>query len=308
MSKINITDEKKTTLIKIVAVLFIIAVVAILVIFLSLQISRAGKIATTVKYAPFNATVTLNDETVPNNSTQYLPPGEYDLVVETEHFDTVSKTITISEDSDLIVGELTPNSDRGNQIASERLDDFLEVEGILGKLAAEAGKQEKATYPILKYLPINNALFSISYAYDADNELQVYIAASQPYQNMAVAKLYDLDGVNPAEYNINFKDFTNPFAGTFVENTASDPVAFLSTGYARLLDDYTISAGATDGDFYYTKIDSKIGQQDNTFVSYRVLLKKSGSSWEFVTPPYPVLTKYNTPDVSVDLLNKINQQ
>lgn len=300
----NLSSRQRRVIVAIFASIIVLGVGILAFV----QISRIGKIAATVKYAPYNATVKLDGERISNNSTVYVVPGEYELVVEVEYFDTVEKKITVSEEYPYVIGEMIPNSDMGEQIARERLSEFLDVESIFGNLTAAEGAKEKEQYPILKYLPVNNALFSISYEYDKSGNLQVNIKASQTYRNTAVSKLYSFENVDPAQYNVIFKDFVNPFDGTFVKNTASDPKEFLAKGYGSVMgEDYVVRDVRNDGEYYYTTIETEIGQQDGFYASWRVLMRKSGGSWDLVTTPYPVLTKYNTPDVSTELLNKINR-
>ena len=269
---------------------------------------RMGKVPVTVKYAPFNAVVKVDGRRISNNATEYLVAGEYSVVVETEHFKTIEETVTVSKDYPYLIGLMEPSTDMGRQISIERQKDFLEVEGIYGRLAADDGAKEKEEYPILKYIPINNALFSISYAYNDDNSLQINIKASQTYRDTTVAKLYSFSGVVPTDYNVVFKDFKNPFDGTFVENDASDPLDFIKTGYKTTIgSNYLVKTGRIEGDYYYTTIQTQAGQQDGYYASWRVLLEKSDGKWKFVTTPYPILTKYNAKNVSTELLDKVNR-
>lgn len=293
---------------KIIGAIVGLVFIGVLVFAVITIIYRAGKVAVTVKYAPFSATVTLDGERISNDSISYIVAGEYDLVVENEHFKTVSEKVTISDDYPYVIGQMTATSEEGERIARERQDEFLEVEGIFGGIRTDDGNKEKQQYPILKYLPINNALYSISYEYKNDKSLQINIKTTPTYQNTAIQKLYTLKGVVPTEYNIVFKDFVNPFDGSFVKNNESDPLNFLKNGYKNVLGDrYIVQNGQSEGNYFYTTIETSVGQEDGYFWSWRVLLVRSGGKWDFVTTPYPILTQHNTPNVETEILNKVNQ-
>ena len=87
-------DQKKRVIV-VAAILFF----AFIIIYsVAMIVYRAGKIATTVKFAPYNSTITLNNSRISNNTTVWLEPGNYNLKVTFEHFETYEREITIDQD------------------------------------------------------------------------------------------------------------------------------------------------------------------------------------------------------------------
>ena len=66
-------------------------------------------------------------------------------------------------------------------------------------------------YPIMKKLPYDNFLISINYSDDSTlNSFKLSVRAYNGYRQAAITKIKKL-GYNPAEFNIEFKDYENPF-------------------------------------------------------------------------------------------------
>jgi hypothetical protein len=177
----NFTKEQR-----IIGALAVVLFVVAVVIAVTTLVSRIGKVAVVVKFAPFDTTVALNGTPVKNNATNYVLPGNYILTAEREHFEGRSENITIAEGDKYVFGKLMPSDEEGMRIATERQGEFLEIEGIMGGLADEEGAALKEKWPILKYLPVNNQFYSISYSYDA-GEPVVRVRAVDEYM-MEIAK------------------------------------------------------------------------------------------------------------------------
>ena len=104
LEKINI--KKTAAAIGIIFLLIIIYSVSVL-------ISRIGKVLVKVQYAPFAATVMIDDIRLSNNSENYIAPGKYNLVVEFENFETLEKEIEITENTLFLAGALRATNDLG---------------------------------------------------------------------------------------------------------------------------------------------------------------------------------------------------
>lgn len=170
----------------IVGVVIGVFVVVIMAAVITL-VSRMGKVEVMVKFAPFDARVSLNGTEVKNNSSSYIAPGTYTVVAEREHFETKTETVTISESNKHILGKLMASDEEGERIMEERAEDYLAVEGVMGGLANEEGAAIKEKWPILKYLPVNNQFYSISYAYDEARKPVVRVWAVDDYM-MEIAR------------------------------------------------------------------------------------------------------------------------
>jgi len=294
----NLSRNQKITLI-VVAFFFVFAIIYSVVTL----INRAGKIRTTVKYAPYSATVTLNDVPITNNSTAWLLPGEYSLKVEYNHFSSFSDTITISEDSNMIVGVLDPSDTEGEEYISKHEREFLDAEGKVGISLSRQGEKIKEKYPILNYLPINNSLYSISYQYDDNDQPVINVKADPENLDIAIEKLKLLKDVNLIDVNIVFHTPTE--FSDYNDNTEEDPANFIKTAYG-LTDKYVVNAGKYNGDYYYTSFYINDYSRALDYAHYRVILKKQKTGWTAVANPQPLFTKFNTNNIPEKILTATN--
>ncbi len=294
--------NKGQRIIAIVVILFFIFAIFYGII---INIQRNGKVNVTVKFAPYAAKVTLNDVQVSNNSTIWLEPGSYRTKVELEHFDTIERTIEITNDYKYIVGTLSASDAEGEAYAQKHEQEYADTEGIVGLALNAEGDAIKNKYPILKYLPINNRLYSISYAYTDDNVPIITVKTSPKYLDVAVQKMKVLKNVDLTAYQINFTP-ANPFA-TYDESIELEPEETIRNSFNNI-SKYYISAGQHISDNYYAAtIYTYDYSADLQYAHYRVLLKKdSDNYWHIVSSPQPLLTQQNTPDTPVDILNSVN--
>ena len=297
----NLSKKQRITALIVGSVVLIIVIYSIAVL-----ISRIGKVATKVQYAPYYATVTINDKKIDNKSTQYLEPGEYHITVTAEHFETYTNTVTISKDYHYMVGILNPSDDEGAVYQSEHAFEFTEVEGLVGLALNAEGSVRKKNYPILNYLPINNALYSISYEYDTDNVTPIISVKATPlYIDDAVAKLKTLEKVDLTSYEIVFKT-ENPFAiyNDSVKN--SNPVDCIKNSFS-IPSKYTLTEGQyINNDYYFAQFYIDDYDLDYKYSHYRILLHKENDEWQIIASPQPLLTQKNTPNVSKEILDTAN--
>lgn len=295
----NLNKKQRTSFI----IFSILAIVAI-VLFIFIFSNRIGKVKVLVQYAPYAAKITLNDTQVKNKSSIWLEPGKYHVKVEYEHFQTVERDIEISKDYKSIVGALHTSDDQGEEYINKHKQEFVEVEGLVGRALTEEGLAIKKKYPILNYLPINNRLYSISYAYTDENEPIITIKTSPEFLDDAVAKLKTLKKVDLTIYQINFTP-TNPFA-TYEEKAQSKPEDTIKSTFD--LKNYRLSEGQNIANNYYAAtIYTFDYDRELTYSHYRVLLKKSDDNkWHIVSSPQPLLTEQNTPNTAKDILNSAN--
>ena len=295
----NLPKQQRLILGAIVGIFIVVILAAVITL-----VSRLGKLEVEVKIAPFDSKVTLNGTEVKNNDSSYIAPGTYELVVEREHFETKNETITVSENNKYILGKLMPSNDIGEEIMRERNDDYLAVEGVMGRLANEEGAAIKEKWPILNYLPINNNFYSISYAYDDAGEPIINVKADVKYIDIAVQKMKGFRGVDLTNYNIVFE--TNNVFEKFTDNDETDANKFIRAGYAAVLGSRVVSKGEVSGDYYYATIYTADYSTDDVYGHFRVLIKKEGGVWKLVARPQPILTKNNTGGVSKEVLDAAN--
>lgn len=297
----NLSKKQKLIALIVSAALIILVLISVITL-----VSRAGKIATTIQYAPYSATVTVNDKKVKNKTTQYFEPGEYKITVTADHFETYTYTVTISKDYHYMVGTLTPSDDEGAVYKSNHSFEFAEVEGLVGIALNAEGAVRKKNHPILNYLPINNSLYSISYDYDTDNVTPIIAVKATPlFIDDAVAKLKLLENVDLTSYEIVFKT-ENPFA-IYNENISDeDPINCIKRSF-NIPENYSLSKGQYIQDnYYFAQFYIDDYELAYKYSHYRILLHKEDNNWKVVTSPQPLLTQKNTPNTPKEILDTAN--
>lgn len=283
---------------------------------IAVLISRIGKVSVTVMYAPFDAEVTINGEPYRNNQTYYLKPGNYDIKASREHFQTMTVTYTIEEGASTsnFIGELIPDDDEGFSIASERVNEFLQVESLGSADATNSANKLAEETPIIKFLPINFDAYSVSYKHNDQGEFFVELVLKKGinYGPQAVATLYNIDDdIDPASYKITVRDYDDPF-GDFAQNTESDIAKYLETGYGENFAGYQVLTNRIINQENYYGIliipkDANPNSDTSSYPIYRAILKKNGNIWQLVSTPYFVVSKYNATEVPTDFLNRLNR-
>lgn len=281
-------------LITIVIIVFIYSVIVVII--------RHNKVAVTVTVAPYTAKLTLNGTNIRNNHKIYLERGHYHLVAENEHFKTAEADITISDNQHYIAAMLEPTDEEGQKYKDNHARQFMNAEGALGLALNAEGKDYQEKYPIVKYLPINNRFYSISYQSSESGAPIINIKTDPSYLDVAVAKLKTLKSVSIPDYDIRF-NITNPF--TVSTLSSSDIETLAKTGVSA--NDYSFYSGQYITDEYYlavyTRLDPESLMQN---ARYLALFRKSGEDWKIVADPQPIFTKYNLPEIDIDIINSAN--
>lgn len=302
----------------------IIAIVGVIVLFITtifiFYSSRAGKYKLRVQFAPSYAEIKINDKKYKNNSYVYLAPGEYEVSVNAPEFEPTSYKLTVNENTEYIFGSLNPATALGDELERGKLsDEFLEIEGIGGDIISTSGERLLEKYPIFKYLPYQNTSKngSIAIGYLFDN-YTITIAIKNFYNSDDISyyletsinqllSFAEQSGKPLAEYSVEIKDFTNPFAN-IKPNSESDPEAFLKKSVSDLGIDpsvITYNEGFRQNNIYYTTI-SWNTKSSYIPIVYRVALIQDGNTWKFAGSPYPIATINNMPDIPVDILTTLN--
>ncbi|MCL1839689.1 PEGA domain-containing protein [Candidatus Saccharibacteria bacterium] len=288
------------------AVAAFLGLVVLAIIFTAvIYVSRIGKVAVITKYAPYNASVYLNGSEINNNATNFLTPGTYELTVNLEHFVTNTETITITEDTEYILGSLIFADEEGQVITAERKKDFLEVEGIFGKLLTNAGNKIRQEYPILDFLPINNAFYSISFAYKDDGSPKITVQAQPTMVDVAVRKMLSFPDITLTDYDITFTT-PNPFTSP-APNNISDPFTFIRASFPNIINHYQFGPGRNAGEYYLTTIYTYNFTSDDSYAHFKVILRKTGDSWTFAATPQLLFTTKNAPSIPVEILDYANR-
>lgn len=302
MDNFSWRDLSKRSKILIISLLSIFILVPIS-IFVGMLIYRAGKTEVYIQYAPFISTVQINNKTYENNSHTYIAPGKYNVTVSLDGFDTLNTEVDITESTHNIFGMLNPNSEEGEKIKAQYINDYRIVEARYAERQAELGNLERAKWPIIKELPITNALFAIGYTL-SDDKLTINISATETYLNSAINRLKSLED-SISQYDINLKNFTNNFSITPTPSTSKDPIKFIEQSYINAAQPFVVDTGENIDGYYITTLSTGKAEQYD-LVTYRIILTPKDKSWRITSNPFPILTIHNTPNIDPKILDQAN--
>ena len=303
------TEKRKRAWLRVILNLLIVLAIIGLVYLRSLI---AGKEYFFISYAPFSSTVRIGDKYYKNNSYNYIEPGEYDLIVEHEHFATVIDHITIPNEFNSAYGALESIDDEGDRIAAEATKDYQQV----GKgLASESSP--KLEYKIEQYLPIQNSLYKIAGNFTPESEdsdkllYSINIEAGDVYIDSAVKKLFSFIDKDPAlsAYDIRLLNYENPFAERDFVSFTDDPIEYVKNTYDTTIEegDYIFTDTIKSGRYVGVVMCSNKNTGSSTiYKTSRVIMKRDGDNWAILSEPYPILTKTSLPDLPTTFLNRVN--
>ncbi|HMQ96623.1 MAG TPA: PEGA domain-containing protein [Candidatus Nanoperiomorbaceae bacterium] len=167
----------------------------------------------TISKVPADATVYINDKEVSGDRTN-LANGIYTVKATKDGFADYEGTVIIDDDSKYIVVALDPESNEAKQWAEDNQDAYLAQESTTGSEVGESGALVLDRNPIIDSLPIQAGIYAVGYVMDntdkSGNSIIVTIDAPGGYRNAAIKDIYGI-GSDPADYNIQIEDYTNPF-------------------------------------------------------------------------------------------------
>lgn len=198
----------------------IISVVLILVIgmviyFGILALSRQDKTAVRFNTLPDNAKITINDgKQIDGNSTAYLTPGNYEVTLKADGFQTSEDKIAVGGEAITKYYVLSSGSSQADEWQRKNQQKILEFEGKRAEQASEASEEFRKKNTVTSILPYRNVLYSIEYRAGANDIVIVQIIAdSAENRSFAMQKLREL-GYEPTDLKI---EFPGNFINAFVE-------------------------------------------------------------------------------------------
>lgn len=294
----NLNQKQRPAFIIISAILLFV-----IIIFIATYIIRIGKTEVIIQYAPLDSKITLNGTTIKNKTTKWLKPGNYEVIVEREHFETAKRIVTIDNNHKYIVGVLDAADNEGEEYIEAHKQEFIDTEGLIGRALSEEGALIKEQYPILNYLPINNNLYSISYSYNKDRVPIINVKTEPEYLDAAISKMKQFENVDLTSYQINFTS-NNPFS-SYQESIKANPKDTIKSTFD--LNKYKISNEQyINEEYYVATLYTYDYSRDLSYGHYRVLLQKQDNNWHIVATPQPLLTIYNTPETNKEILQSAN--
>ncbi len=173
---------------------------------------------------PTNATVLIDGKKAGQGS-HFLNSGVYEVEMSANGFAKNTRSILVEKGSkEIILESLVPNSSEGEKWISDHSEAYAKYEEKGGIAVQKEGVEIRSKFPIIQLLPFteagfsgNNSGFTIGYRAPKDDSLIVTIHASSSLnRQLALSKIKGW-GYDPANYTIEFSDFTNPFARDEVE-------------------------------------------------------------------------------------------
>lgn len=195
-------------------IVLVIALIVAIIAFIGYQLYTAqqqqGKVATTLKVLPNDATVTINGSQNVTPGTIYLKPGMYTILAHKDGFQDFSGTLTIPIDTGIYNIQLQAVSAAAKQWVIDNQALYLQNERDGATSAAAIGEAFQNANPIVKNLPYNDPYFSIGYTSSDNKTIQLTITGvSAMYRYQAIQKIFDW-GYNPADFKINYTNYVSP--------------------------------------------------------------------------------------------------
>ena len=178
-------------ILKIISALIII----VALFFLAQLLYRVDKTKLEITSDQKNTTLYINGNKIDSNLV-YLYPGKYQLSAMSEGYYEYSDLITIDKDS----------KEKNIQIKL-----FKKPDQTIYYLLKTNYDEVIKKYPILSNLPYDNPFINITYSEDSTlNSFTLIVNSYNGYRQAVINKI-KLMGYNPADYNIIFSDYENPF-------------------------------------------------------------------------------------------------
>ena len=175
-------------------------------------VTRIGKTGLTVSAVPYDSSVTINGNVV-GSGTTWLTPGSYKITVQKPGFQSREKTVNVPT-QDTVAMALTPQSTEAKKWAAIHENEYENNQYYGAIEASQAGKAFEEKHPIVRALPYNDPYFQIDYKRNTDDTITLTIATPSPrYRYYALKKIIDY-GYKPADFKLEFSDFSNPLLKT----------------------------------------------------------------------------------------------
>lgn len=197
----------------------IIILIAVIIFLLSLALfivssqKTANEVDVTIKIAPSDSIITIDNKINAKNGTVRLSPGKHSFVFKREGFIEVKDTITVYKtEPNLVIKGLTPNSAEGDKYVNQHPKEYEEIGQIGDQEAERTGILLTEKNPLILDLPADVSPqyridYGVSVRYpDDQTKIAIYISsASAKDKSNAIQIIYDL-GYDPSDYEIIFRE------------------------------------------------------------------------------------------------------
>lgn len=193
-------------------------ILLIIIIFLSLLVSRDGETKVIINAVPKDSEVFMNGEAI-KNGTYYLRSGKYTFTAKKSGFKDDSQKITVGTET-ITVGLIpSPDSDEARNYLVNNPNVQAAREAIGGQRANQKGLKLEQQTPLIKSLPYTDITgpFSIDYGPSDTRKggTVIIISNSSPEGRINAIKWIKQQGFDPVDMEMRFDDFTNPLVDSF---------------------------------------------------------------------------------------------
>ena len=180
---------------------------------LAINVSRHGKVAVTITFAPSVAVARVDGRPV-QLGKNYLSPGDHTLVAKLENFYVKQQQFTVkAAQPDSVSLALQPANDAGRKLLETypRYQQQIEAVGGLETSARVA----VAETPLIGLLPISDLAgpYKIDYGQSKTRPggSVIIIGISSPHGRANALKWIRQQGTDPTDLEIIYTDYSNPF-------------------------------------------------------------------------------------------------
>lgn len=204
---VNISSRKKIT-----ALVF--TLLAIVVYFSVVAISRIGETRVSIVVIPDDAKVTINGS-LASAGNKYLKPGDYTFTATKTGWSTDVLSIKVGTDSVEVGLVPDPNSESAAKWLKDNPDIQLQREAIGGKQAQLTGDLLTEQTPLIKALPYEDIYgpFRVDFGPSEarKNGIFIEVSSSTPPGRAKFLQWLKQQGEDPTDLEIRYFDFANPF-------------------------------------------------------------------------------------------------
>ncbi len=166
-----------------------------------------------ISKVPQDAKLFIDGKEVRGSSTN-IPNGTYEVRGEKEGFSTSAETVIVDDFNKQIIVSLVPESEEAIKWSEQNEHLYLAQEELYSQRSANSEESMLTTNPIITKLPINGFTYKVGYARDTSDtsgrSIVLTIQGDNGYRNAGVGAIYAA-GYDPANFKVEFVDYTNPF-------------------------------------------------------------------------------------------------
>ena len=182
---------------------------ALLVVLLLSTQTPADHTKLEISLFPSDSVLTIDGKNYKNKQSITLSNGNHKATIQRDGFSTLNVDFTVSNGDKYLAYILEASSEEFIDYEIDNQQDYDDTYSKSSEQISIGLNRQTEESPILSVLPYDQGVYIIGTIIGSD-PLVVEIVGSTGYRNEAIKKLYEL-GIDPADYIIEFRDYSNPF-------------------------------------------------------------------------------------------------